>query len=92
MSALGQIGLVTMGEAAGMVFCGWILRQGALRDQQRQSPWLGLRHRQDWVKFPYSGSMGTICPGSDPEITGLIIDIMFQTQTTEHSPVTQEAV
>lgn len=49
-SALGQIGLVTMGEVAGMVFCGWVLRkqtfrQGVLRDQQGQSPWLGLRHR-----------------------------------------------
>lgn len=46
-----------MGEVAGMVFCGWVLRkqtfrQGDLREQQGQSPWLGLRHRQGWVKFP----------------------------------------
>lgn len=96
-SALRHIGSVTMGEVAGMVFCGWVLRkqtfrQGAPRDQQGQGPWLSLRHRQGWVKFPNGGSMGAICPGLEPEMTGLMLASMLQTQTTEHNPVIQEAV
>lgn len=67
-----------MGKVAGMVFCGWVLRkqtfrQGAPRDQQGHGPLLGLRHRQGWVKFPNGGSMGTICPGLEPEMTGLML-------------------
>lgn len=86
-----------MGEVAGMVVCGWVLRkqsfrQGAPRDQQGQGPRLGLRHRQGWVKFPKGGSMGTICPGLEPEMTGLMQASMLQTQTTEHNPVIQETV
>jgi hypothetical protein len=96
-SALGHRGSVTMGEVAGMVFCGWVLRkqtfrQGAPRDQQGQGPWLGLRHRQGWVKFPNGGSMGIICPGLEPEMTGLMLASMLQIQTTEHNPVIQGAV
>lgn len=72
-----------MGEVAGIVFCGWVLRKQTIRqrvsrNQQGQGPWLGLRHRQGWVKFPNGGSMGTICPGLEPEMTGLMLAACFK--------------
>lgn len=61
-----------MGEAAGVIFWGQVLRkqafrQGAPMDQQGEGPGPGgpglrLRQVQLGVESPDGGSMGTVCP------------------------------